>query len=80
MKRTAGIYNAYDLLARHEFWSASQIEVSGTVRGVVPSNSPKARSYWVPSRPLAPSWHRWRATWLVLTGRADALHWPGQEY
>lgn len=35
---------------------------------------------WVPARPLGyASWrHRWKAAWLVFTGRADALVWPGQ--
>jgi hypothetical protein len=32
----------------------------------------------VPSRPIGASYNRWRATWLVFTGRADALLWPGQ--
>jgi len=34
---------------------------------------------WVPARPLGyPSLrYRIRAAWLVLTGRADALIWPG---
>ena len=35
---------------------------------------------WVPARPYGGHW-RWsrlRATWLVFTGRADALTWPGQ--
>ena len=32
---------------------------------------------WVQARPLGfPSWrHRVRATWLVFTGKADALVW-----
>lgn len=35
---------------------------------------------WVPSRPLGPGywWARWRAAWLVFTGRADAVTWHGQ--
>lgn len=35
---------------------------------------------WVPCRP-EPFWalpERWRAAWLVLTGRADALKWIKQ--
>lgn len=34
----------------------------------------------VPARPLGPSfrWQRTKAAWLVFTGRADALTWPGQ--
>lgn len=33
---------------------------------------------WIPARPLPYySWRaRWRAAWLVFTGRADALVWP----
>jgi hypothetical protein len=35
---------------------------------------------YVPARPIG--WggmrHRIKATWLVWTGRADALVWPGQ--
>ena len=33
---------------------------------------------WVPSRPLGfQAWHqRWRAAWLVFTGKADAVVWP----
>lgn len=35
---------------------------------------------WVPARPegFASPWHRIKATWLVFTGRADALLWFGQ--
>jgi hypothetical protein len=35
---------------------------------------------WVPARPIAfqSIRERVRATWLVWTGRADALVWPGQ--
>jgi hypothetical protein len=35
---------------------------------------------WVPARPLGfPSFpSRVRCAWLVFTGRADALLWPGQ--
>lgn len=35
---------------------------------------------WVPARPL-PFYsltQRWKAAWLVFTGKADALTWPGQ--
>lgn len=37
---------------------------------------------WVPARSLGFSsiLYRIRATWLVWTGRADALIWPGQEH
>ena len=35
---------------------------------------------WVPARALGfqSVFTRWRAAWLVFTGRADALIWPGQ--
>lgn len=35
---------------------------------------------WVPARSLSfgSPWYRIRATWLVFTGKADALTWPGQ--
>lgn len=35
---------------------------------------------WVPARPLPfPSFlQRWRAAWMVFTGRADALKWHKQ--
>lgn len=44
-------------------------------RGGVSCGLPDGR--WVPARPLG-GWGRWRAAWLVFTGRADALVWPGQ--
>ena len=33
---------------------------------------------WVPARaePFYSATQRWRAAWLVFTGRADALVWP----
>ncbi len=35
---------------------------------------------WVAARPepFYSIWQRWRATWLVFTGRADACLWTGQ--
>jgi len=35
---------------------------------------------WHPARPLPQSapWQRWRAAWLVFTGKADALRWHKQ--
>lgn len=34
------------------------------------------------ARPLAvpQTMGRWKLAWLVLTGKADCLTWPGQEY
>lgn len=42
--------------------------------------TPDGGQRWVPARALGfASWrYRWRAAWLVFTGRADALTWPGQ--
>lgn len=36
---------------------------------------------WVPARPLRQHLFgiRLRAAWLVFSGRADAVRWPGQE-
>lgn len=36
---------------------------------------------WVPARPegFASLWWRFRAAWMVFTGRWDALFWAGQE-
>jgi hypothetical protein len=36
--------------------------------------------HWFPARPMELSsiGHRLRATWLVFTGRADAVEWPFQ--
>ena len=38
------------------------------------------KDHWEPCRPEGfPSfWHRIKATWLVFTGKADALTWPRQ--
>lgn len=34
---------------------------------------------WVPARPIGSTFRgRLRAAWMVLTGRADAVVWPGQ--
>lgn len=35
---------------------------------------------WVPARPLgfASTAYRIKAAWLVFTGKADAVKWPGQ--
>ena len=36
---------------------------------------------WVPARPLGfqSIWTRFSAAWLVFTGKADALIWPGDQ-
>lgn len=49
-----------------------------TANGNVSTRLPDGRV--VPARPQGFwSWrYRWRAAWLVWTGRADAVVWPGQ--
>ena len=41
-------------------------------------NSVKLRGLWVPARPLGYTGigRRFKAAWLVFTGRADAVVWP----
>lgn len=70
MRRGSTIFNAYDLLARPGFYTQMQACIKAAKDG---------RDRYVPARPLAPSWGQWKALWLVWTGRADVLHWPGQE-
>jgi hypothetical protein len=53
-----------------------RVESVVKMAGEVACGLPDGR--YVPARPLAPSFWRWRATWLVFTGRADALLWTGQ--
>ena len=41
-------------------------------------NQVQIHGQWMASRPfIAPFSTRMRAAWLVLTGRADAVTWPG---
>jgi hypothetical protein len=77
MRRKVTIYNAYDLLAFSKFYSHTAVEVSLPADALTSDIDTVKR--WVPARALGPSWHQWRALWLVWTGRADVLHWPGQE-
>ena len=79
MKRRATIYNAYDLLSRPEFYRQASTEIDATIKGATQTGRSETRSVWVPARALGPSWNQWKALWLVWTGRADVLHWPGQE-
>ena len=48
-------------------------------RGHAEYRLPEGR--FVPARPFRYSsfWRRVEATWLVFTGRADAVTWPGQD-
>lgn len=57
------------------------VRSAATCSAAVRSLSPLGLRY-VPARPLGwQSWTmRWKAAWLVFTGRADALTWPGQPH
>jgi len=46
-----------------------------TMREISPSR-------WVPARPMGfDSWGtRFKLAWMVFTGKADALTWPGQPF
>ena len=56
------IIDAYDIFAGEYDHTAVELPLIG----------------YKPARPLGASFHWLRATWLVFTGRADALVWPGQ--
>ncbi len=62
--RLPDIHEADTLLGRNETWPRTQLK----------------DGRWVPSRPEPFFWigQRWKAAWLVFTGRADALKWTGQ--
>jgi hypothetical protein len=49
-----------------------------TVLRIAATCSAEINGKWVPNRPegFASGWYRWKAAWLVFTGRADALIWP----
>lgn len=66
MRHEPGLYNAYSLFQHiaAKGWG-TQAHVQG--RG------------YVPARPLSGDHGRFKMAWLVFTGRADVLHWPGQE-
>lgn len=36
---------------------------------------------WMPARALGymSVWHRFKCAWIVFTGKADALVWPGEQ-
>lgn len=56
-------------------------DVIGVIRTAADAQCGLPDGRYVPARPMAyQSWGmRWKAAWLVFTGRADALLWPGQE-
>lgn len=65
MRREPGMYNAYAMLRSPEHLMSAQAEIEP--------------GKWAPCRPLGGLLGRWRAAWLVFTGRCDVLIWPGQE-
>jgi hypothetical protein len=63
MKKTPSIYTLENL-----------VRTANSVQAWLPDGR------WVPARPEG-FWsirYRWKAAWLVWTGRADAVIWPGQ--
>ena len=54
--------------------------VESVIKGAKVNSCGLSDGRWVPARPLGfLSWQsRWKAAWLVFTGRADALKWDGQ--
>ena len=43
------------------------------------TDTPSEHWLWMPKRPefAYPKWHRLRCAYLVFTGKADAVIWPG---
>ena len=68
MKRCPAIYDAYEMILTPERFRDVGVAIAGR-RTYVPARAHRTFT-------LA---QRMRATWLVFTGRADALIWPGQE-
>lgn len=67
MTRCPAIYDAYTMLNFPDLYTEVSVTLNG--RDYVPARAHRTFSLR----------HRLRATWLVFTGRADALIWPGQE-
>lgn len=43
-------------------------------------NQTKVNGVWIPSRPIVqPLRYRIADAWAVLTGKADAVKWPGNQ-
>lgn len=63
MKKAPNIWRLRDLFVAA---NGSQAEIEGR---------------WVPARPLGfyGVTHRFRAAWMVFTGKADAVVWPGNQ-
>lgn len=66
--------NTQDRVLRKHFpciWTASEL-----VRSAQSCSAGLPDGRWVPARAM--KWRRrWRATWLVWTGQADAVIWEG---
>jgi len=60
------------------FWDVRDLVKSAAQTGRQITLAGKA--YWVPARPLGwTDWpHRFKAIWMVWTGRADIVTWPEQ--
>ena len=67
MNRCPAIYDAYEMLERPEKFRDLSVSLDG--KSYVPAREHRTFT-------LA---QRLRATWLVFTGQADVLVWPGQE-
>lgn len=67
MSRHPSIHNAYHMIEYPDLYKQVQMSSDG--------------KHYVPARREGyASWRqRWRCAWMVFTGRADALVWPGQE-
>ncbi len=67
MRRCPAIYDAHEMILTPEKFHHPSVILPG--HRIVPART--HRTYTLAQR--------LRATWLVFTGRADALIWPGQE-
>ena len=55
-------------------------DVRDVVKGASELQAGLPDGRWVPARPepFVGGFRRFKAAWLVFTGKADALTWPGQ--
>ena len=61
-------------------WGPDIVCVTQIVKDAACTQAGLPDGRWVPARPLGGGWRfqRIKAAWLVFTGQADALTWPGQ--
>lgn len=64
MRHAPSLYNAYTF-PKWKTWGSTEADVPGYG--------------YVPARPLGGMHSRLKLAWMVFTGKADVLHWPGQE-